>query len=437
MDRDVVIIGGGPAGYAAAIRVCQLGGRATIVEEGEIGGTCLNYGCIPVGVLMRAVYLMEEMKASRDFGVDYRDLSLDYGRLMSRKEAIVKGLRAGVSMLLEANGVEVIKGRGKVLAQNVVAIAKDGGTKELVKARKIILATGARFSKKDLHALEPAEVLELRTMPNSVIIYGSDVVSLSLATLLSRLGSKVVLLLEEEGFAPDFDKETSTILQREITKAGVELSKVEGSTSKEGAVAVRFQRHVPMEELLEVELEMNAKGGVLANARMETSLKDLYACGDVTMEHMFTHVAYMEGIVAAENAMGLKSEIDYKVVPIFAHTLPEIAGVGLKEEEAQAAGYELKVGRFPLTSSGAAMVLGKRTGMVKVICDGKYGQILGVHMIGPYSSLLISEAALAMRLEATFEDVGQTMHCHPTLSEAFWEAARNVDGKAVHSIQRR
>jgi len=436
MERDVVIIGGGPAGYAAAIRVCQLGGRATLIEEKEIGGTCLNHGCIPLKVLLRAAELMEEIRASRDFGIDYKDLSVDFARLISRKDTIVRGLRSGISMLLDAHGVEVTRGRGRVLSENRVGIEKADGAREELKARKIIVATGARFEKKSGASLRPDEIFALKSPPVYVRIYGSDVIAASLATVLSRLGSKVLLLYGQEGLLPQFDSETVGVLEREMKKAGIELGMVR-EEEEEGAYVLDTRRHVAMADFSEVELEKNEKGGILVNERMETSLKDLYACGDVTMEHTFTHVAYMEGIVAAENAMGLRTQMDYRAMPIFAHTLPEIAGVGLKEEEARRSRKDIRIGRFYFASSGAAMVLGRRTGLVKVICDGRYGEILGIHMVGPQSSNLISEAALAIRLEATSEDIGQTLHCHPTLSEAVWEASRDVQGKAVHSLSKR
>ena len=454
-DRDVVIIGGGPAGYTAAIRVAQLGAKATIIETDTIGGTCVNHGCIPTVALARAVELLEMGKDATDYGVTYGDMKVDFRRMMSKKEAVVKTLVSGVRQTLEAYGVEVIEGTGKLVSSSLIEVHLKDGTKKEVKARKIIISTGSRYPKAYFSGgvdkvINPIEALRLTEIPKSILIVGGGFIGAAFVTIFSKLGAKVSIVEESSRMLPQVDKEIVFILEKEFRDNEIQIyskarvmnveSKKENSLniliSVQGEEIKAGSQYVLMTEpreanvdglgLREVGVELNKKSGILVNERMETSVPGLFAAGDVTMEHMWTTVAYFEGVTAAENAMGQDSKVAYRAIPLWTHSIPEISCVGMTEEEATAKGYQVRVGRFPFAGNGMAAILGQRRGMVKVIKEERFGEILGVHMIGPRTGDLIAEAALAMRMEGTPGEIAKTFHIHPSLSEVLWEAARGT-----------
>ncbi len=463
-ERDVVIVGGGPAGYVAAIRVSQLGGRATLIENNTIGGTCLNRGCIPTRALVRGVEFIELTKSAKDFGVSYQESEVDFSKMMARKDTIVRTIVAGMKLLLDGNGVEVINGTGKFLSPSQLEVQLGDGTKKEITARRIIIATGSRCKKvsipggKGEKVINTTEALELKQLPKSMLIMGDGFVGVALATIFSRLSTSVTIVEPSPRLLAEIDSEIVSILDKELKKAKIQtytqaqVVRIDEGEQGEKNIAVTVngeEANLTAEYILiagereantdglgldKAGVELNDKGGITVNGRMETSVPSISAAGDVTMQHMWTHVAYAEGIVAAENTMGKSSEIDYTVIPYCANTFPEISGVGITEDEAIAQGYQVRVGRFPFAGNGMATILGERTGMIKVITEEKYGQILGVHIIGPQASNLIPEAALAMKLDVTPEDIGLTMHGHPTLSEALWEAAKDVTGETIHFI---
>jgi dihydrolipoamide dehydrogenase len=454
-DRDVLIIGGGPAGYTAAIRAAQLGAKAAMIEKDTIGGICINHGCIPTVALARAVELLEMGKSAKDYGISYGDMKVDFRRMMSKKEAVVKTLISGVKQMLEAYGVEVIDGIGRLLSPSRVEVhPKDGAKKEL-KARKIILSTGSRYPKAHFSGgvekvISPIETLRLTEIPKSILIVGGGFIGAGFGTIFSKLGAKVSIVEESSRMLPQVDKEIVFILEKEFKDNDIQiysnarvmniesdkkdglniLINVKGEEIRAGAQYILMTE--PREAntdglgLREVGVKLNQKSGILVNERMETSIPGIFAAGDVTMEHMWTTVAYFEGIAAAENAMGQNSKVDYRAIPLWTHSIPEISCVGMTEEETAAKGYQVKVGRFPFAGNGMAAILGQRRGMVKVIKEERFGEILGVHMIGPRTGDLIAEAALAMRMEGTPGEIAKTFHIHPSLSEALWEAARSV-----------
>jgi len=437
-DREVVIIGGGPAGYVAAIRMSQLGGRATLIENDAIGGTCLNRGCIPTRALVRGVEFLELARSAKDYGVSYPEAKVDLSRMMARKATVVRTVVSGVRLLLEGNGVEVISGTASFLAPSQLEVKLGDGTKREIAARRVIIATGSR-SKKAAAAsgkvIDATQALELAEIPKSMLVTGGGFIGLAFATIFSRLGTTVAVIEPSRPILAEIDQEVVSILEKELKKAKIQFYN-EAQAGLTADYILTTEREAATEGLgLEkVGVELNDKGGIAVNKRMETNVPNIFAAGDVTMEHMWTHVAFAEGMVAAESALGKSSEIDYSVVPYLAHTFPEIAGVGITEEAAKSLGYQLKIGRFPVAANANATILEQRTGMIKLISEAKYGQILGVHIIGPQASGLIAEAALAMKLDATPEDIGLTMHGHPTLSEALWEAARDVSGETIHFI---
>ncbi len=454
-DRDVVIIGGGPAGYTAATRVSQLGGRATMIEKDTIGGMCLNHGCIPTAALARAAELLGMVKNAKDFGIHYKEIEVDFGRAMSKKEALVKTLVSGVKQMLEAYGVEVMEGTGRLMSSSVVGVLLKDGTRKELKARKIILATGSRYPKAYFSGgagkvINPMEALKLKGIPKSVLIVGGGFIGAGFVTIFSELGAKVSLVEESSRMLPQVDKEIVFILEKEFKDNDIQLYakarvmkvtsekedrlniliNVNGEEITAGAqyVLLTEPREANIDELglREVGVELNEKKGVFVNERMETSIPGVFAVGDVTMEHMWTAVAYFEGMAAAENAIGQNSKVDYRAIPFWTHSIPEVSCVGMTEEEASAKGYQVRVGRFPFAGNGMAAILGQRTGMVKVIKEEHFGEVLGVHMIGPRTADLIAEAALAMRMEGTPGEIARTFHVHPSLSEALWEAARGT-----------
>jgi len=454
-DRDVVIVGGGPAGYTAAIRAIQLGGKATIIEKDVIGGMCLNHGCIPIVALARAVELLDMGKNAKDYGITYKDVEIDFQRMMRKKESVVKTLVSGVKQTLEAYGVEVIEGTGKLTSPSTIEVHLKDGTKKELKARKMIISTGsgypkAPFSGTGEKVINPTEAMRLKEIPRSVVIIGGGFIGVTLATIFSKLGTKVTVVEESPRLLPQIDREIVAILEKEFKDSNVQtylksrLMSVAAGKGDELTVLIDHKgeevttaaQYVLMSEgreanikelgLKEVGIRLNEKGGIAVNQQMETEVPGIYAVGDVTMEYMWTSVAYFEAMTAAENAMGQNSKTEYKAIPYWTHTIPEVSSVGMTEEEAVAEGYKIKVGRFPFAGNGMAAILGQRTGMVKVIKEERYGEVVGVHMIGPRASDLIAEAALAMRMEGTPGEIAKTFHVHPSLSETLWEAARGV-----------
>jgi dihydrolipoamide dehydrogenase len=437
-DRDVVIIGGGPAGYVAAIRVAQLGGKATLIENDAIGGTCLNRGCIPTRALVRGVEFLELAKSARDYGVSYAEPEVDFARMMARKATIVKTVVSGVRLLLEGNGVEVINGRAGFLSPSRLEVKLDDGTKREIATHRVIIATGSRSKKAAVSGgkvIDTTQALELAEIPKSMLVMGGGFIGLAFATIFSRLGTAVTVIEPSRPLLAEIDGEVVSILEKELKKAKIQFyDQAPPSLTADYILTTEREASTEGLGLEKAGVELNDKGGIMVNRRMETNVPGIFAAGDVTMERMWTHVAFAEGLVAAQNAMDKDSEIDYSVVLCLAHTFPEIAGVGITEDEATRQGHQLKIGRFPLAANANATILGQRTGMIKLISEARYGQILGVHIIGPQASGLIAEAALAMKLDATPEDISLTMHGHPTLAEALWEAARDVSGETIHFI---
>jgi len=464
--RDVIIIGGGPAGYGAAIRVAQLGGMPMLIENDSLGGTCLNRGCIPMRALTQAVELLEAGKDAKDYGITYKGLSLDYTRMMSRKDTVVKTLVAGVKLLLAGNGVKVMEGRARIVSPSQVEIEQKDGAKKTIEARRIIIAAGSRCRKPSSgngssKILDSSQAFELAAIPPSLVIIGGGVVGVTFATIFSKLGSSVSLIEESPGILRDMDREAVAVIEKELKRAKVRVytearvpAMEEGendtlsvTVETKGQVNTVSGHYVIMAEDRETDVDalglraigvaLNAKNGVVTGPTMETNIPGLFAAGDVTMDHMWTSVAYAEGITAANNAMGVNDEIDYSVIPYWVSSIPEAAGVGLTEDEAVAQGYSVRVGRFPFAANGMATIIGGRNGFVKVVTDERYFQILGIHIVGPRATDLIAEAALALKLEVTPEDIGKTLHPHPSLSEALWEAAKDVSGEAIHFITKR
>jgi dihydrolipoamide dehydrogenase len=464
--KDVVIIGGGPGGYVAAIRAAQLGAKVTLIEKDELGGICLNWGCIPTKALLRGVELLEALEGSKDFGIQVGQVSVDFSKLIARRDRAVKTLVSGVSGLMKSNGIEVIKGKACLISpQNIEVI--DGKQQKLTfPARKIIIATGSVSADLPIPGgklpgvIDSTGALQLTEVPESLVIIGAGPIGLEFGTIFAALGAKVTILEMLPQILPSEDPEIASALDKSLRRykmqilTGCQVKEIgEGSEGKRKVVALTGEGEKAFEAkyvLVAVGRKPNLDGlglpeagvrfskkGIEVNEKLETNVPGIYAIGDVTGQWLLAHFAMAQGEVAAKNALGQEAHMDSRVVPRCVYTLPEVAAVGMTEKQAQDAGYELKVGRFPFAANGKATVLGERSGLVKIIAETKYDEILGVHIFGPHATDLIGEAVLAMRLEGTAPDMAQAIHPHPTLSEAMMEAAFDVDGRAVHIPPRR
>ncbi len=460
-ERELVIIGGGPAGYVAALRAAQLGGRATVIEMDALGGTCLNRGCVPSKTLLYSAELYETMQKSDQFGITAKNVSADLVKMQARKNMVIKTHVSGVESLLKGNKVEIIKGQARLLPSRQVEIESGEGQKQVIQYQKTILATGGKPISLPIPGadspsgiISAEKILNLESIPRSMIIIGGGVIGIEMATILSKLGCKVSVVEMLPHILPLEDAELTSILAKALKDDGVQLyegtrvsqiedsaggktavisdGKTEGKLEAEVvAIAVGYRPNTDNMGLEEAGLKLN-KGAVQVNENMESGVPGVYAAGDATGGIMLAYVAMEEGVIAAENAMGHTATIDYDVVPRFAHSLMELASVGLTEAEARAQGHEIKIGRFPFAANSIATILGERRGLIKIISEPKYGQILGVHILGPRATELIAEATLAMKLEATVPDIVATLHAHPSLSEAMHEAALDVTGETIH-----
>ncbi len=456
---DVVIVGGGPAGYVAAIRASQLGGKVILIEKGSLGGTCLNRGCIPTKALLHSVGVLESARQGKDYGVSVGEISIDFAKMLSHKDTVVNTLVTGVQYLMRSNAIEVIKGTGKVISPTEVEV--DSGQQEAVKAARIILAPGSVPSVVPIPGVDGSGVitsddaLQLPEIPHSLLVIGGGAIGVEFATIFAKLGTKVTIVEMLPQIIPTEDHELSMSLKGVLERDGIKIftsaqvSRIEDDPEGDKLISVATGEG---EQKLTAELVLVAvgrksnieglglervgikteRGSITVNDRMETNIAGIYAAGDAIGGILLAHVASAEGVIAVENALGRESVIDYKVVPRCIYTMPEVAAVGLTENQAREEGLNLKVGRFPFTANPKALILGQRDGFVKVLSDAKSGEIFGIHIFGPQATELISEAALAMKMEATVSGISSTIHAHPTLSEVIRETALDAEGVVVH-----
>lgn len=461
IKKHIIVIGAGVGGYVAAIRAAQLGAKVTLIERADtLGGTCLNRGCIPTKALLRSAEVLSLAKGGAEaFGIHVEKASLDFPAVMKWKSATVSRLVNGVSSLMKKNKITVVKGTGTILDPKTVTVIE---SKETIKGDYILIASGSKPLKVPIKGIdEPGvitsdEALSLEKLPQSILIIGGGVVGLEFAQIFCRMGAKVTIVEMMPQILPNEDTELASTLERALKKEGVEIvtgasvssiasnkhgEKVVSFTNKESKVEERTVSSVlvavgrgPNTDNLGAEkigLKME-KGRIIVNERMETSVPGVYACGDVVSRMMLAHVAMEEGKCAVENMMGISARVNYNVIPRCTYTTPEVASVGLTEAEAKKKYPDVKVGRFPFVASGRAMTLNAPEGMVKYVVDAKYGEILGVHILGPEASELITEAVFAMQMENTYKDIASCIHAHPTLAEAMMEGALAVDGKTIN-----
>jgi dihydrolipoamide dehydrogenase len=457
--HDVIVIGGGSGGYAAAIRAAQLGGKAALVECGEMGGTCVNRGCIPSKIWMRAAAMLRLLKKGPEFGINAAVEPVNFGVIVERKNGVSGEIRAGMEALLQNNGVEVI--RGRAILKSAREIEVEG---RLLETKKIVIATGSSLAFPGIQGIEDAaittdQVLEMTEAPASILICDAGYIEVEMAFLMNTLGSKVVLATESPRILPMEDHDTSQRIAQALREIGVEVltrhSLKSVSRSESGAgwscvVSGAKERTVEVRKILvagrkpavadmgiqQVGIELNADGGVKVNNRLETSVQGIYAIGDATGGWMLSHAASSMAITAAENCMGKAGVYRFNLIPRGLWTVPEMGAVGMSEEEAEKKGMEVEVGSFPYAINGLAMTRGQVDGAVKIVSDAQHGEILGVHIVGAGATDLIGEAVLAMQLEATVNELARSIRLHPTYSETVVDAARDAAGWALYLPKR-
>lgn len=464
-STDTMILGSGPGGYVAAIRASQLGKEVTLVERSEaLGGICLNEGCIPSKALIHAAGFYHAIGHAAKMGIRVGSPGLDMKALQSWKRDVVKRLTDGVRTLVAGNGVQVMRGSVSFIDARTARVEADEGVSG-IEFRNLILASGSvPAALKDIPfdgegIISSREALELEEIPRSLLVIGGGYIGLELGTVYAKLGTKVTVVEMLDGLLPGTDRELVRVVERRLRKLGVEIvleSRASGCEKSGGKYRVHIEGprgsldkevekvlvtvgRVPNTRGFGIEntgVVLDARGFIKVDNRMRTAVPHIYAIGDAAGEPLLAHKASHEGIVAAENIAGRASARDWLVVPAVIFTDPEIAYVGMSEESAKAKGYDVIVGKFPFGASGRALTMGETDGLVKVIARKDDGTVLGVHIAGPDASNLISEAALAIELTATLEDIALTVHPHPTLSESFMETAHVALGMPVHILRK-
>lgn len=463
MNYDLLVIGSGPGGYVAAIRASQLKMKVGVIEKAELGGICLNWGCIPTKSLLKSAQVFEYVKHAADYGVVVQgDVKPDFAAMISRSRSVADGMSKGIQFLFKKNNIEHIKGYGKLASTpgNVEVEDSDGSVKTFT-AKNIILATGARS--KNLPGLKQdgkkiigyREAMTLAEQPSSMIVVGSGAIGSEFANFYHSVGTDVTLIEFLPRLVPNEDEEISKQLERSFKKAGMKImtgSAVESAdTSGEKCkVTVKTPKGL---EIVEADIVLSAvgvatniegiglekagikteNGKIIVDDFYSTSVKGIYAIGDIVHGPALAHVASTEGIICVEKIAGLDViPLDYNNIPACTYTTPEIASVGMTEQAARDAGYEIRVGKFPFTASGKASALGAKDGFIKLVFDSEYGEMLGAHMIGANVTEMIAEIVVARKLETTGHELIKAVHPHPTMSEAIMEAAAAAYGEVIH-----
>jgi len=461
MDFDIIIIGSGPGGYVAAIRAAQLGLKTAVAEKSELGGVCLNWGCIPTKSLMKSAQVLNYAKHAADYGINVTDAKPDFQAVIKRSRDVAARMSKGIEYLFKKNNITVLKGKAVVIGKNVVEVIAAEGDKQKYSAKHIILATGARskelpnLQQDGKHIIGYREALSLGKLPESMIVVGSGAIGTELAYFYNSMGTKVRLVEFLPQVLPNEDIDVSKQIARSLKKQKIKVmteASVENVTVENGKCKVDIKTKKGI-ETHEAEVVLSAVG-ITANIEnlvqgtqqpdkeygkiktdefYRTSVENLYAIGDITTGPALAHAASAEGICCVEKIAGLKPEsIDYDNIPGGVYTDPEVASVGLTEAKAKEAGYELKIGNFPFRASGKATAAGASDGFVKLIYDKKTDKMLGAHLIGAGVTELIAEAVTARKLEGKLHQMITSIHPHPTMSEAIMEAAAAANDEAIH-----
>ncbi|MGQ9644818.1 MAG: dihydrolipoyl dehydrogenase [Ignavibacterium sp.] len=460
----MAVLGGGPGGYVAGIRAGQLGFKTVVIDKDNLGGICLNWGCIPTKSLLKNAEIFDTIKNhGKDFGITAKEISFSFKDIIKRSRDIADRISKNVELLIKKNKVDRIRGFGKLISQNQIDIFdKEGKKIDSVTAEKIIIATGARpraipqiqVDRKNI--ITSTEAMILDELPKELIVIGAGAIGIEFAYFYNVLGTKVTIIEMLENILPIEDKEVSQALEKNFRKRGMEIytnTVVEKAEVKGKKVSVMINQNGQRKELTAdkvlsaIGVVGNVEGFGLEELGVEifknhikvdkntyqTNIPNIYAIGDVIGPPWLAHVASAEGIHCVEGIKGIKNPpIDYDNIPGCTYCQPQVASVGLTEQKAKELGYEIKVGKFPFMASGKAFAVGEREGFVKLIFDAKYGEILGGHIVGNEATELIAEVALARALEATGHSIIKTVHAHPTLSESIMEAAANAYGEAIH-----
>jgi dihydrolipoamide dehydrogenase len=451
---DIAFLGGGPAGYQGAIRAAQLGARVAVVEEKLVGGVCLNWGCIPTKAVRASAEAGRALRRAKEYGFKPVEAVPEIAAIIARKQRVVTSLRTSIERLFQAHKIDLIEGRGALVGLGRIE-AQIGGEVHLVEAAKVVIATGSRPAGLPMIPKGPRvfladEMLDIPYLPQQLLVIGGGAVGVEMAAIFRELGSQVVLVEALDHILPYEDREMAasllSILQRRKVKVLCGITVESVAETGEGfavrlsngteltpdailqAVGRRFNTEGIGLETLGIEMD---RGRIVVNEHLETNVPGLYAAGDVIGGWLLAHVAFAEGICAAEHALGHGSRMDYQVVPRCVFSIPEYAAVGISEEEARSK-FPVKVASFPFKSLGMAQAMGELEGLVKIIANAETDQILGAHIIGPHGADLISAVALAMQAQLPARTVMETIHTHPTLSEAVLEVAQALHGQAIH-----
>ena len=461
MDFDVIVVGSGPGGYVTAIRASQLGLKTAVVEKENLGGVCLNWGCIPTKALLKSAQVFEYVKNAEDLGVKVSEYDKDFNAVVNRSRQVANGMSGGVQFLMKKNKITVIDGFGKVQPGKKVAVTAEDGKETVYSANHIIIATGARS--RELPSLPQdgkkiigyRQAMTLDKQPEKLVVVGSGAIGIEFAYFYNSMGTDVTVVEYLPNIVPLEDEEVSKQLERTFKKSGIKVmtsSEVTGvDTSGDGCkVTVKTKKG---EEVLDADIVLSAvgiapnvegigledvgiaadRGRIMVNDYYQTTVPGYYAIGDIVKGPALAHVASAEGILCVEKIAGHNVEpLDYGNIPGCTYCFPEVASVGMTEKAAKEAGYDLKVGKFPFSASGKASASGHKDGFIKVIFDAKYGELLGAHMIGSNVTEMIAEAVLARKLETTGHEILKAVHPHPTLSEAFMEATAAAYDEVIH-----
>jgi dihydrolipoamide dehydrogenase len=462
MDYDIIVIGSGPGGYVAAIRASQLKMKVAGVEKAEIGGICLNWGCIPTKSLLKSSQVFEYLSHAGDYGIRIEgEVKPDFSAMIARSRSVADGMSKGVRFLFRKNKIEILQGKGSLLAANAVEVTDNEGQKKTYSAKNIILATGARS--KELPNLPQdgkkiigyRQAMTLEKQPRSMVVVGSGAIGSEFACFYQSIGTQVTLVEFLPRIVPNEDEEVSKQLERSFKKMKMRIltdSSVESADTSGNICRVRMKTPKGYEEV-DADIVLSAvgvtpntdgiglentgvrteKGKVVVDDFYRTNVSGVYAIGDIVHGPALAHVASAEGITCVEKIAGLDpAPVDYTNIPACTYTSPEIASVGLTENAAREKGHEIKVGKFPFTASGKASAAGARDGFVKLIFDAEYGELLGAHMIGAGVTEMISEIVVARKLETTAHEIIKSIHPHPTMSEAIMEAAASAYDEVIH-----
>ncbi|MEG1554861.1 MAG: dihydrolipoyl dehydrogenase [Rikenellaceae bacterium] len=462
MEFDILVIGSGPGGYVAAIRAAQLGKKVAIVERSEVGGICLNWGCIPTKALLKSAHVYTEVKHAAEFGVEVAgEITPSFEKIVARSRDVASTMSKGVQFLLKKNNVETIAGFGKIVEKGKVEVTSEDGSKKIVTASNIIIATGARARSlpnivpDDKQIITYKKAMSLEKQPKSMVVIGSGAIGVELASFYHELGTKVTIVEFLPNIVPNEDVEVSKYLERSFRKAKLPFmtnSSVE-SVEKRADDCLVTIKNAKGESTIEAEIvlvavgvasnienmgleEMNItreRGKIIVDGNYKTNVDGIYAIGDVINTPALAHVASAEALCCVEGIAGMNPrKVDYTNVPACIYTSPEIASVGLTEAKAIAQGYEVRVGKFPYTASGKATATGDKDGFIKLVFDKKTDKILGASLIGTNVTEMLMEVGIAKSLGGTAMDMIKTIHPHPTLSEALMEAAAEAHGECVH-----